>query len=248
MIDTILFDLDGTLLPMDNDVFTKGYFKGLVAKLAPLGYDPKQIVDGVWRGTAAMVKNDGSRPNMDAFWAAFGSFVPGWKPEHRAVTDDFYRREFHDAKRFTGENPLARPLIDALKKDGFHVVLATNPLFPLSGIETRLDWIGLNAADFELVTTYENMHSCKPNPQYFEEILTMLGKAPGECLMVGNNMEEDGAAATAAGIQTLIVTDCLINESCTPLSTYKNTTFADLYAAIRSAAGAPPSGKAEGTR
>lgn len=59
MIDTILFDLDGTLLPMDNDIFTKGYFKGLAAELIPFGYDAGTLVDAVWRGTAAMVKNDG---------------------------------------------------------------------------------------------------------------------------------------------------------------------------------------------
>ena len=36
-LTTILFDLDGTLLPMDNDVFVKTYF-GLLAKtLAPHG-------------------------------------------------------------------------------------------------------------------------------------------------------------------------------------------------------------------
>ena len=55
-LTTILFDLDGTLLPMDNDAFTKGHFKLLDAKLAPHGYEPKQLVDAVWAGTAAMVK------------------------------------------------------------------------------------------------------------------------------------------------------------------------------------------------
>ena len=49
MIDTILFDLDGTLLPMDNDIFTKGYFKGLAAELIPFGYDAGTLVDAVWR-------------------------------------------------------------------------------------------------------------------------------------------------------------------------------------------------------
>lgn len=34
-LTTILFDLDGTLLPMDNDAFTRGYFKLLAARLAP---------------------------------------------------------------------------------------------------------------------------------------------------------------------------------------------------------------------
>ena len=35
-LDTVLFDLDGTLLPMDQDVFIKAYFGRLARKLAPL--------------------------------------------------------------------------------------------------------------------------------------------------------------------------------------------------------------------
>lgn len=33
-LTTVLFDLDGMLLPMDNDKFTKGYFKLLTTNLA----------------------------------------------------------------------------------------------------------------------------------------------------------------------------------------------------------------------
>ncbi len=44
---TVLFDLDGTLLPIDQDAFTKGYFTLLVQKLAPHGYDPAALVDNV---------------------------------------------------------------------------------------------------------------------------------------------------------------------------------------------------------
>ena len=70
-IKTVLFDLDGTLLPMDQDAFTKGYFRLLAAKVAHRGYEPKALVDGVWAGTAAMVKNDGSCTNEEAFWKRF---------------------------------------------------------------------------------------------------------------------------------------------------------------------------------
>lgn len=234
MIKTVLFDLDGTLLPMDYDTFTKGYFKGLVGKLAPLGYDPKTLVDCVWRGTAAMVKNDGTCPNMDRFWQTFAALNPEiWDPAHMVLTDSFYTNEFHAAKKYTGENPLAKPLIDGLKTEGFRVILATNPIFPQVGVEARLSWIGLTCADFELVTTYENSHFCKPNPKYYEEILEKIGEQPENCLMVGNNTDEDCAAAKAAGLETILVTDCLINESCTPIATYKNTTFADLLSTIR---------------
>ena len=35
MIKYVLFDLDGTLLPMDQDVFVRAYFGALAKKLAP---------------------------------------------------------------------------------------------------------------------------------------------------------------------------------------------------------------------
>ena len=70
-LTTVLFDLDGTLLPMDQEEFTRGYFGLLTQKAAPRGYDPKQLVDGIWAGTAAMVKNDGSQTNEAVFWRKF---------------------------------------------------------------------------------------------------------------------------------------------------------------------------------
>lgn len=47
-IDTVLFDLDGTLLPMDNDAFTKGYFKLLAAAMMLHVYEPQKLVDSIW--------------------------------------------------------------------------------------------------------------------------------------------------------------------------------------------------------
>ena len=55
-ITTILFDLDGTLLPMDLDEFTRGYFKLLAAKMAPRGYEPRQLMGSIAAGIDAMVK------------------------------------------------------------------------------------------------------------------------------------------------------------------------------------------------
>ncbi len=37
----IFFDLDGTLLPMDNDRFTQGYFHLLAQTAAPYGYEER---------------------------------------------------------------------------------------------------------------------------------------------------------------------------------------------------------------
>ena len=62
-ITTVLFDLDGTLLPMDLDAFIHTYFGLLAQKAAPYGYEPKPLIDGVWKGMGAMIQNDGACPN-----------------------------------------------------------------------------------------------------------------------------------------------------------------------------------------
>ena len=94
-ITTVLFDLDGTLLPMDQEAFTKTYFKLLAAKLAPLGYEPGKLVESIWAGTAAMVKNDGSCLNEEAFWRAFAAIYGQQALRDRDVIDSFYTQEFN---------------------------------------------------------------------------------------------------------------------------------------------------------
>ena len=59
-VKAVLFDLDGTLLPMDQDQFVMSYFMGLAKWLAPKGYEPGKLKEVFWAGVAAMVKNDGS--------------------------------------------------------------------------------------------------------------------------------------------------------------------------------------------
>ena len=44
MIKAILFDMDGTLLPMDIDLFIKTYMGGLGKNVASLGMDPKPVL------------------------------------------------------------------------------------------------------------------------------------------------------------------------------------------------------------
>ena len=71
MIKTVLFDLDGTLLSMDNEVFIKYYFKLLLKKMLPYGYDPKELVDNIMKATYTVVANDGSMTNRDRFFMSF---------------------------------------------------------------------------------------------------------------------------------------------------------------------------------
>lgn len=228
-ITTVLFDLDGTLLPMDLDTFTRAYFGLLAQKAAPFGYEPKPLVDAVWKGTRAMVENDGAVPNCDRFWKAFGDILGPEAAALRPVFDEFYAHEFDQAKTSVGQNPLARKAVRGLRGKGYDVVLATNPLFPLAGVETRLAWLGLAAQDFSFVTTYENSTYCKPNPAYYQEVLAKTGKRPEECLLVGNDARED-LAALQVGIPVYLVTDCLVDPDKADLGGVETGSFADFMA------------------
>ena len=234
-ITTILFDLDGTLLPMDNAAFTKGYFKLLAARLAPLGYEPEKLVEAVWSGTAAMVKNDGSQNNEAAFWKRFseiyGEKVLGDLP----VFENFYATDFQQAKAICGFNPKAAETVRTAKNLGFRVALATNPIFPAIATESRIRWAGLQPEDFELYTTYENIGYCKPNPAYYQELLDQLNESPERCLMVGNDVAED-MIAEKLGMQVFLLTDCIINKEDADISLYPRGGFDDLLEHIRTLA------------
>ena len=227
MITTILFDLDGTLLPMDQDVFVKSYFKELAIKLIPHGYDPKTLTDAIWGGTAAMVKNDGSRLNKDAFWEFFCRIYGEAVRKDEPIFEEFYRVEFQKAASSCGFNPEAAKTVTKLKESGFRVALATNPLFPEIATKSRIQWAGLSPSDFELYTTYENSHYCKPNPDYYQEVISALGCRAEECLMVGNDVAEDMVAQTL-GMSVFLLTDCLINKEEKDISVYPHGSFAQL--------------------
>ena len=226
-ITTVLFDLDGTLLPMDQDVFTRTYFKLLAKRLAPLGYEPEKLVESIWAGTLAMVKNDGSCTNEEAFWKVFYQIYGPEARKDRPVIDAFYTEEFNQARAACGFVPGAAEVAAQLKAAGKTMILATNPIFPRAATENRIRWAGLDPADFLLYTTYENSRYCKPNPKYFEEILRETGRRPEECVMIGNDASEDTAAA-ALGIPVFLLTDCLINRQGADLSAYPQGGFPEL--------------------
>ena len=223
----ILFDLDGTLLPMDQDLFVKTYFKLLAVKLAPYGYDPKQLIDAIWGGTAAMVKNNGSCSNEDAFWTFFTGIFGKQALEHLPVFEDFYANEFQGAQAVCSQIPQAAEAINLVKEKGFRVALATNPIFPAIATRSRIRWAGLTPEDFELYTTYENSRFCKPNPAYYQDILAQMDLRPEECLMVGNDVTED-MIAQKLGMQVFLLTDCLINKVGADISQYPHGNFDDL--------------------
>lgn len=176
----VLFDLDGTLLPMDQEEFTKGYFKLLSKSLSPHGYEPKELIDAIWAGTVAMVKNNGKQSNEAVFWAKFSEIYGKEKTlKDKSLFDDFYAENFEEAKALCGYHAKAAETVKKAKQLGYKVALATNPIFPKIATESRIRWAGLSPEDFELFTAYENTCYCKPNPEYYRDIAERLWSTAG---------------------------------------------------------------------
>ena len=227
MITTLLFDLDGTLLPMEQDIFTNEYLRLLCAKMAPLGYEAKALVQGIWAGVSAMVKNTGQRTNEEVFWDCFTSQFGESSRAHIPFFNEYYANDFQKVARVCGYQPQAKALLAQLKLKGIRTILATNPLFPAVATYSRIRCAGLQPEDFSYITTYENAHFCKPNPAYYREILERTGCSAEECLMVGNDVGED-MVAEQLGMQTFLLTDCLINSQKADISRFPQGGFGQL--------------------
>lgn len=232
MLKAFLFDLDGTLLPMDQDYFLQGYFEAVTAKFSHL-LEPRKLIAQIMESTKAMISNtDPGKTNMDVFVEDFVPKIGYPRETVWPLFDQFYDEEFSRLCSFTRPTDISRQIVDTLKEKGYEIVVATNPLFPARAIEHRLNWVNLRFDEFKLVTTYETMHFCKPNPDYFREILQLIGRKPEECLMVGNDACED-LAARSLGIRTFLVKDCLIDGTGGKYVTDYEGTLLDLLEFIR---------------
>ena len=227
MIKSILFDLDGTLLLSDSDKFTAAYFAELVKYLAKL-HEPEALTKAVWAGTKAMVKNDGSQTNEEAFWKTYcGIFGEASRTDESAFAE-FYAVKYPELKVLCGKHPGLGSFVKELRSGGYQLAVATNPLFPLSVQRERVSWTGADPDDFALITAYEESHFSKPNPDYYREIISRMGMVPEECLMVGNDVKEDMEAASQTGMQVFLLPEFLLNRENKEYSVYPQGDFSAL--------------------
>lgn len=228
----VLFDLDGTLLPMaDQNTFIRYYFSELTKFLSTFGYDPKQLMRAIGCGVQSITNNDGAQSNETAFWNGFVSVLGEKAREDESRFAEFYETRFDGVRVCCGYNEKAAETVGAIRGKGLRVALATNPFFPAVATRKRMTWAGLSPEDFELYTTYENSRFCKPSLNYYREILDAMGLSPEETMMVGNDVDDD-MIASALGMRVFLLTDCLINVKNADISAYPNGDFDALMAYI----------------
>ncbi|MBN2836147.1 MAG: HAD family hydrolase [Candidatus Delongbacteria bacterium] len=226
MLKNYLFDLDGTLLPLDEEAFIKKYFSLLGNKFAELGLDPERMIKRLWLGTKAMIENNGQKTNEDVFWDTFYPESPNHEALKKAL-ELFYQNEFEAVKSTTMPSDISQKIIETLKKRNKTIVLATNPIFPLVATKKRIEWAKLDRNDFIYVTTYENSNYAKPSLNYYEMIVKRFNLDPDETIMIGNDAIED-MVAERLGIRTFLVTDCLNNKNGIDIDKYEHGTLQEL--------------------
>ena len=229
----IMFDLDGTLLPMDTEQFMGAYFKELGDYFAANGYTQEEIIPKVRHATRAMIFNDGKRTNEEVFWETFFGEMGEDARSKDWDFEPFYNGPFQALQALTGENKRIRETIQAARAAADHVILATNSVFPPCGIAARLAWLGLEPSDFDLVTTFDNSCFSKPNPLYFKEILEKFNVSVDHAFMVGNDAQQDALAATTAGVDTFLITDCLITRG-VEWEHYRHGSYDEMLALLKS--------------
>ena len=211
MFNTILFDLDGTLNNLNMEFFFQRYLSALVPyfqDFVPAGVFTKELM----RCTSAMMGNtDPGLTALEVFWRCFPAAVGSERAVLEPAFLRFYGQAFPGLRPDNAVNAAARPLLQTALEKRYTVVIATNPIFPEIAIRERMVWTGCDDIPFTYVTCGEKMHFCKPNPAFFQELLVKIDRQPADCLMVGNDLEED-MIAQSLGLTAALVTDNLIDR------------------------------------
>lgn len=232
MIKCVLFDLDRTLLYMDQEAFTKAYLGEIGEFMAKYGYEPVRLAKTIMSSTFEMVANDGANTNYTVFWSAFSRAYGESSLADKPRFDKFYIKRFDCLESSCGRIAGAVEAVSAIRAMGLKTVLASNPVFPKIAMEKRAVWAGLNPDDFDYITSYENSRHCKPNPDYYTEIAEKLNLSPENCLMVGNDVREDIVAAKRAGMKVFLMPEFILNGG-VDLSEYPQGGFDALLEFVR---------------
>lgn len=210
MLNTILFDLDATLLPLDMDEFVQTYFHEMGIMFHDL-IDGRLLTKYVMECTELMVKNTEDRRNEEVFFTRFAELIDGDLAVYQARFDEFYDTRFLNVRSCTHQSESMIKAVKLLQAKGYDLVLATNPLFPMKANHHRINWAGFSPDDFSYISSFEMNTYCKPNLNYYREVLDAINRSPEECMMVGNDVLEDMVIGKL-GVTTYLIEDHMLNK------------------------------------
>ncbi|MCH4890104.1 HAD family hydrolase [Acidaminobacter sp. JC074] len=217
-MNTILFDLDGTLLEVDKETFVRTYFKSVSSYFSDLT-TPEYLMSVFMKGTEKMVMDNSGKTNKDVFIENMDDMLED-TDKFVERFDDYYLKEFVKLDYLLQPKEWMQKSIGLLKEKGYRLVIATNPMFPDLAVRQRIKWTGLDVEDFNYYPTYDNHCFTKPHANFYEEIAEKLDVNPSDCLMVGNDRRDD-MVASKVGMKTYFLTDQAANYDVNHEITYE---------------------------
>ena len=206
-------DLDNTLLPIvTQDKFAEIWFRDIGRLLYKSGIDPSAAINAMNDGVRAMLLNNGIKTNIDVFYDVVCERTGYTIQQLEPLINEYYATTYDNVKTITRPNPYAPEIARLMRMKGEYAVIATMPLFPKEACDKRMRWVGLNADMFDLVTTCGYSSYCKPNPDYFMQILEDFDAEPKDAVMIGNDVREDMIPCEKLGIESFLVTDYILDH------------------------------------
>jgi HAD superfamily hydrolase (TIGR01549 family) len=213
MPNALLLDLDDTLLHNSMGDFLPRYFGALSQSVSHV-MEREPFLKALQFATQKVIRDTTlTDTNETVFWNHFNPMMPIPRDEMMPVLNRFYDEVFPTLDADTAPMEGAVELVEAAQAAGWKVVVATNPIFPEVANRHRMVWAGLNPDAFDLITSYENMHSTKPHSSYYTEIAELLGLTPQDCVMAGNHLSNDIVGAQQAGMRTFWIKQYAIADA-----------------------------------
>lgn len=213
MLKAVLFDLDGSLLQMNEPKFVAKFAHLVNLKFANKGYDYDEISQVFWKAVERVYKNDGSKLNIDVFWDHLVEHYGEDVLKEKSTVEEYYNNEFKDVKTEFYPNPIAKEIVKFVNENNLLCILATQPIFPLIGVINRMDFVGLEESDFTYITNMENSKFTKANPKYYKDLLEKFNLKDDEVIMFGNHYYEDGESTLVNNIKTFLIEGCIIKDT-----------------------------------
>jgi FMN phosphatase YigB (HAD superfamily) len=207
-IDTLLFDLDGTIIDVNKNAEIRFYLRAF--KRFKKYFNPVSFYFSFRKSIRHIQTNNTERFNYEVFidkMARLGRTTP---QVIDSLVSELVEKDFQSLGTFFTPVHGAREAIVLANELGYKLVLATNPLFPRKSVLYRMEWAGIMSNDFLFITSSQNMNRCKPSVEFYKRLLTHIDIKPEQCLMIGNDPIDD-LPAHDVGIRTFLLE--------TPLST-----------------------------
>lgn len=221
MIKAVLLDLDGTLLHNPTRRFLEVYFS-VINQYFEESSGKTGISDALTVAVKALMFGQRNMylTNHALLLEQIENELNLTQDYVNETLNGFYKGPYRKIQSCTEAVDASPKLVELLRKKGYQIVIATNPIYPRNAIAQRLEWAGLSSdfSEYDFVTHADNMHFAKPNPAYYAEILAHIGVEPDEAIMIGNETNNDIIPANTLGMHTFLTSAESLHEILNDLS------------------------------